>query len=124
MSGVTYYYYLANVDIDGARTEHRDFIASVTVAPPAIPLEYSLFQNFPNPFNSSTEIRYTLPVEGHVALDVYNVGGQHIAGLVNVYQNRGEYSVTFDARGLATGLYLCTMKTETYSSVMKMILIR
>ncbi|MCC6476422.1 T9SS type A sorting domain-containing protein [bacterium] len=122
--GVTYYYYLASVDIDGARTEHRDFMASVTVAPPAIPLEYSLFQNFPNPFNSTTEIRYTLPVEGHVALDVYNISGQYIASLVNVYQNRGEYSVTFDANDLASGLYLCTMKTETYSSVMKMILIR
>jgi len=85
---------------------------------------YKLEQNFPNPFNPSTKISYTLPVGAHVSLNVYNVLGQHVATLVNEYRAAGTYEVSFAPENLPSGVYLYTLKAGSYSATRKMMLVK
>lgn len=72
---------------------------------PEIPSEYSLAQNFPNPFNPSTVINFQTPVSGNVKLVVYDILGQEISTVVDEYKNPGYYSVSFDGSSLNSGVY-------------------
>jgi hypothetical protein len=90
----------------------------------AIPAEYSLTQNFPNPFNPATTIKYSLPVGSQVSLKVYNVVGQEVLTMVNSFQGTGSYSVRFDASNLASGLYLYRLSAGNYTQVKTMLLIK
>jgi hypothetical protein len=65
-----------------------------------------LAQNFPNPFNPSTTISYTVPVDGPVTLAVYDFMGRQVSELVNENKPAGAYSVAFDASNLASGTYV------------------
>lgn len=121
-NGCNYAYSLSSYDITGA-IETLAY-AEATPTDVILPTEYALLQNYPNPFNASTTIRYALPEAAHVTLTVYNIEGQEVATLVNAHQNAGEHSFVFDANDLASGLYLCAIKTPVYSTTMKMILIR
>ncbi len=89
-----------------------------------IPQEFSLWQNYPNPFNPSTSIRYQVVKQGQVQLTVYNLLGQIVATLVNQKQISGQYTVTFNASGLASGVYLYRLKTPGFEQTKKMLLIR
>ncbi len=86
--------------------------------------QYALDQNFPNPFNPSTTLRYSIPDAGVVTLKVYNLLGQEVATVVNEYQNSGVYSVSFDASKLASGMYLYRITSGEFSSVKKMLLLK
>lgn len=89
-----------------------------------IPTSFQLSQNFPNPFNPSTVITYTLPKEGLVTLKVYNEIGEEVATLVNGFLSAATYKVTFDASRLATGVYIYTLTSGNYSLSKKMILLK
>ena len=71
-----------------------------------LPKAYALAQNYPNPFNPTSTIGYDLPKESQVSLKVYNMLGQEVMNLVDAQQRAGRYSVTFDGRGLASGVYI------------------
>ncbi|KAB2924653.1 MAG: T9SS type A sorting domain-containing protein [Bacteroidetes bacterium] len=85
---------------------------------------YELGQNFPNPFNPSTSINYTLGKAENVSLKVYNMLGQEVATVVNGLQNAGPHSVRFDASNLASGMYLYKLQTGSFSDVKKMMLLK
>lgn len=89
-----------------------------------IPQNYQLLQNYPNPFNPSSRIRYDLPRSSFVKISVYDILGKEIAVLVNEEKNSGSYDVTFDAAGLASGIYFYTIRTGEFSQTRKMILLR
>jgi len=92
---------------------------------PKYPQEYILSQNYPNPFNPTTIINYELPNASNVKLIVYDVLGREVETLVNKTQHPGKHSVTFDASGLASGVYYYKIKTGTnYEQTRKMLLIR
>jgi len=76
------------------------------------PLEYSLDQNYPNPFNPVTTIQYSIASPDHVKINVYNLLGQVVMELVDQYQPAGIYQVSFDASGLASGVYVYRMITS------------
>jgi hypothetical protein len=88
------------------------------------PLEWSLLSNYPNPFNSSTTIRYSLTRPGHAVLEVLNINGSRVATLRDRYQSIGNYAVNFKADGLPSGVYFYRLKTTGSISVGKMVLIR
>ena len=94
-----------------------------------VPDSYLLHQNFPNPFNPKTKIRYDLQKSGFVNIDIYNVIGKHIKSLVNEKQEIGYQSVYWnatDASGqpVPAGLYIYTIQTDDFSSTKKMILVK
>ncbi|MFH1194553.1 MAG: T9SS type A sorting domain-containing protein [bacterium] len=85
---------------------------------------YDLLQNYPNPFNPTTTIKYTMPEDGIVTIKVFDVLGREIKTLVNTRQLKGEYSVEFDASGLASGMYIYQIRMNDYVQSKKMVLIR
>ena len=95
----------------------------------AIPTEYALSHNYPNPFNPETQIPYQLPEVGDMSLVVYNTLGQVVRVLVEEVQEPGYYRVVWDgrdARGrrVASGVYLVRMATGTFSDVKKVLLLK
>ena len=88
------------------------------------PAIFFLEQNFPNPFNPSTEITYQLPADGHVHLTVHNVLGKEIASIVNEAQNAGTHTVRFNAASLAGGIYFYRLQTGSFTAIRKMLLVK
>ncbi len=93
--------------------------------------DFNLKQNYPNPFNPSTTISYSLPVVEtlhagslRTVLTIYNVLGSEIKTLVNESQAPGNYSVTFDASDLPSGIYYYRLSSGIYSEIKKMILLK
>ncbi|MBP1654322.1 MAG: Por secretion system C-terminal sorting protein, partial [Bacteroidetes bacterium] len=77
-----------------------------------VPGEFSLGQNYPNPFNPSTSIQYGLPVRSFVTLTVYNMLGQEVATLIEGEREAGYHTAKFDARNLASGVYLYRLQAK------------
>ena len=89
-----------------------------------LPTEYRLEQNYPNPFNPSTTISYAIPTRSHVTLSVFNTLGQIVAELVNGEKEAGLYNVTFDASGLASGVYLYRMQAGSFVQTKKLVVLK
>ena len=89
-----------------------------------VPVLSTLDQNFPNPFNPTTEIRYTVSQPAFVSLAVFNTLGQRVATLVNEKQQRGEYSVSFSASGLPTGIYFYRISAGGFVETKRMSLMK
>jgi poly(3-hydroxybutyrate) depolymerase len=90
----------------------------------SIPEYFKLYQNYPNPFNPSTKIRYQLVKASHISLKIYNLAGQEIATVVNEFQPAGEHEVTWQPKGLPSGLYFCKIQAGKISETKKLILQR
>jgi len=92
------------------------------------PQKYQLYQNYPNPFNPATIIEYTvkthLNASQHINLSIYNLLGQKVKTLVNKKQTAGNYQVTFDASGLASGIYYYQIRINNFIQTKKMIFIQ
>jgi len=87
-------------------------------------ISYQLSQNYPNPFNPSTIISYSLADAQFVTLKLYNMLGEEVMTIVNQNQNTGNYSVTVDATGLTSGVYVYKLTAGTFVQSKKMILLR
>ena len=89
-----------------------------------VPQDYNLEQNFPNPFNPSTTIRYSLPIQSKVILTVFNILGQKVRTLVQEEQEAGRHEVKFDGLELAGGIYFYRIKAGTFVETKKLILLK
>ncbi len=107
---------------------NADFVDVVVTAVqrtrPEMPKQYALDQNFPNPFNPSTTIRYAIPAEAKVTLKIYNLIGQEVATLVNTNQMVGTYSVQFDASKLSSGVYFYRLSAGSFVQTKKLLLLK
>jgi hypothetical protein len=88
----------------------------------AIPTEFGLEQNFPNPFNPATTIKFNISKAGHITLKVYDVLGSEIATIVNNRLSAGRYSYNFDAQNLPSGIYLYKLSAGNSVLTRKMVL--
>ena len=96
---------------------------------PILPDEFVLSQNFPNPFNPATEIRFQLPEANLVVLRIYNALGQEIRTLVNSEYQAGFHSVSWDGKNsngnpVSSGVYFYKLEAGSFSQIKKMSLIR
>lgn len=89
-----------------------------------VPTKFTLEQNFPNPFNPSTTISYTIPEAGNVELKVYDILGNEVATLVNGTKTPGNYTEVLDASSLASGVYIYTLRTNSFIQTRKMMLLK
>ncbi len=85
---------------------------------------YALEASYPNPFNPTTEIAYTVPVGSRVSVRVFNVLGQEVATLVDGYRAAGRHQVTFDATALSAGVYLYVMEADGFTMTRRMTLLK
>ncbi|MCF8243167.1 MAG: T9SS type A sorting domain-containing protein [Melioribacteraceae bacterium] len=88
------------------------------------PEYFYLSNNYPNPFNPSTAIKYELPIEQFVSLKVYNSIGEEVQTLASGWQQPGKYEVKFDGSNLASGVYLYRFETQLVEKIGKMMLIK
>ena len=114
-----YQYRLKQIDFDGTFEYSNNIEVEI-----GIPTRFSLEQNFPNPFNPGTKIRWQSPISTHLTLRVYDVLGNEVAKLVDEYRNAGSYEVEFDASQLASGVYYYQLLVGDFIETKKMILLK
>jgi hypothetical protein len=118
--GEKYSYRLKQIDNDGS----YEYSNTVEVTANNIPGSFSLEQNFPNPFNPATTIKYSLPQGGKVSLKAYDIQGKEVADLVNGFKAAGSYEVKFDASHLSSGIYFYTLVNGNNIQTRKMTLLK
>ena len=97
--------------------------------PDGLPARFALSQNIPNPFNPVTVISFAVPERAHVLIEVYDVAGRRVATLVDAEQTPGVTSVVWDGtddrgRRTASGVYFCSMRSESFDDAVKMVLLK
>jgi len=91
-----------------------------------MPYDYNLSNNYPNPFNPSTTINYTLRISSHVEISIYNLIGQKINTLVSDIKSAGEHTVVWDGsdsfgKQVPTGIYFYQLRTADFVETRKML---
>jgi photosystem II stability/assembly factor-like uncharacterized protein len=107
----------------------KEFVEKNTNGIPIVPVAYSLDQNFPNPFNPSTKIHYTLGHSSHVELDILNVLGQKVKTLFSGDRWIGSYTMEWDGTNdrnekISSGIYFYRIRTEEFIATKKMVLLK
>ncbi len=124
VAGKTIYYKIEDVSIGGVKTTHGPVKAETP-----LPDEFKIAQNFPNPFNPITTIRYQLPHDAHVQIHIYNILGQRVRTLVDRKIKAGYHAVMWDARNdigsqVASGIYYYRIVAGDFRDVKKMAVLK
>ena len=98
--------------------------ASVAAHSSAAPKEYQLYENYPNPFNSSTIVCFDLPERQHVLLTVFNALGQKMGTVVDEEMSAGRRHAKIDASGWSSGVYYYQLKTANFEKTKRLLLVR
>ena len=110
-------------------TPNTFIIGTLSTEEELIPNKFALHQNFPNPFNPTTAIRYDLPKEEYVNIVIFDVIGRNIRSLVNQKKNAGYHSIQWDAKNdlgepVSAGMYIYIIHAGEHRSVKKMVLLK
>jgi hypothetical protein len=103
---------------------NADVVTGIENENKSLPMEYRLYHNYPNPFNPSTTIMYSIPEKGIVSLKIFDMLGSEAAILVNKQQPPGNYKIKWDASGFASGIYFYKLTSGSFIEIKKMILLR
>lgn len=111
---------VANSASDNITILKNDLIVGIGITPAALPKQFALHQNFPNPFNPATTIRYDLPKPAQVNLTIYNILGQKVRTLVNAFETAGYKSVVWDGKNefghpVGSGVYIYRLSASGIS---------
>ena len=115
---------------DNSKIELRPYeFTTICFGNPITPAKFTLTGNYPNPFNPSTTISYSIPSDGNVELTVYNIKGQKVKTLINGTQPTGVYNVTWNGkddndRSVSSGLYFYKLRSSGKTAVKKMLLLK
>jgi len=88
------------------------------------PPSYQLLRNYPNPFNPSTRIGYNLSEETEVVIEVYDLKGRRVETLLKETRPAGRYTITYEPKNLASGVYLVLMRAGSYRAAQRMTLVK
>jgi hypothetical protein len=97
---------------------------AVSQKTPSFPNTFRLYQNFPNPFNPSTTIRFDVMEPAHVELILFDILGKRIRTLTQGHYDRGSYEINLESGDLSTGIYVCTIQMGSYRSSRKLFLMK
>ncbi|MBN2410765.1 T9SS type A sorting domain-containing protein [candidate division KSB1 bacterium] len=86
------------------------------------PVLFQLYANYPNPFNPSTTIQFYLHKSTNIKLKIFNIAGQEVATLINGFKSAGDHRITWDPKGLSSGLYFYRLQAGEYSATRKLLL--
>ena len=115
----TYEYRIVQIDFDGDTEAFGPVALTFDV-----PRRFTLESNYPNPFNPTTTIPFSVPETGKVSLKIYNVLGREVATLVDEVRQPGSYQATFDASQLSSGLYIARLTGGGVSITQKLMLVK
>ena len=110
---------------DGQNTGNYLYVTSIEQKEELdLPREFALFPVYPNPFNPSTKIKFTLPKTSKVEIDVYNVAGRFIGNLLNAKKESGTYILTWDASNMPSGMYFIRIKAGNFIKTRRSLLLK
>ena len=89
-----------------------------------LPGRFAVSENYPNPFNANTTLRYSMPETNQITLSIYNLLGQRVATVFEAVQEAGEHSVTWDASDFPSGVYFARLEAGGKSENVKMVLVK
>jgi hypothetical protein len=121
-------YYVYSIWVESSSSEYLlkhhlgQGVTSVEANPK--PISFKLEQNYPNPFNPSTTIQYSLPTEGLVTLEVFDMLGKRVSTLVNQEQSSGPHQAQWNAQSISSGIYFYRLTYNTTIITKKMLFIR
>jgi hypothetical protein len=119
----SYSYRLKQIDLNGTFEYSNAVVVEVST-----PEKYTFTQNFPNPFNPSTTIEFSIPQASNVTIDIYNIIGERVASLVNKTLDAGYHRINFDANKLPSGTYVYQLKASgqngIFTETKKMVLMK
>ena len=117
-----------SIEVTGSEIVHYEIVFNTTLGvgslENAIPADYMLYQNAPNPFNPVTQIKYYLLETGDVKVTVFNIMGEQVAILAEETQNQGFHVVNFEAANLTSGVYFYRIEAGDFTDFKKMVLIK
>jgi hypothetical protein len=119
-------YRLRQVDLNGtAWFSDAVTVGGVTdVIDQTSPVAYDLEQNFPNPFNPTTSLRFAVPARSHVRIVLYDMLGRAVAVLADETRDAGQHMISIDGRMLSSGIYVCRMQAEGFQKMVRMALVK
>jgi len=115
-------YRLKQIDYDGSY--EYSVVISPDVETDLLPDQFSISNNYPNPFNPLTRINYHLPKEDFVSVRIFDIDGREVQTLVDQDQPPGNYQLAFNAADLASGVYFCQISAGRQTKQIKMLLMK
>ena len=89
-----------------------------------VPDYYVLYQNYPNPYNATTKIKFDIPIPGYVRLRIFDILGRVVSSLINENMPAGTFTIEFSGNNMSSGVYFYKIETTGFSDVKKMVLIK
>ena len=109
--------------------KYSDSVTDISDKFAELPKELKLYPNYPNPFNPSTNIRYSLPKAGNVQLEIFDSSGRKVRSLINDFQSPGDYTFLWNGKSdsgesCAAGIYFYTLKSAKEVLTQKLVLLK
>ncbi len=118
VTGVDYVHLTVEYETEGGGIGKSNYVAEIN----PLPSQFMLNRNYPNPFNPSTHISFSIPENGYTTLKVYNSIGQEISNLISQNMEAGKHSAVWNAYGFSSGIYFCELTWNGKRQVQKMVL--